>query len=112
MVGEVSVRVARETKGRPWRWVALGVIVAVAALGVWAARARTGSGSDPDRVWTRAETDFKAGRYDRTEAALARLAQLRAPTPLDWILKAQMAMLRGRDDEAITDLEHVPDGHP
>jgi len=93
----------------PWRWAAAAL--AIVALCVWVVRAKTGAGADPERVWVEAETDFKAGRYERAEAGLARLARLRAPTPLDWLLRAQIAMLRGRDREAIDDLAKVPDGH-
>lgn len=103
------MKVMREPTGLRWPWIAAALVAAAAAA--WAVRARTVAGVDPDRLWNEAETDFQAGRYDRTEASLARLARLREPTGLDWILRAQVAMVRRRDDEAIADLARVPEGH-
>ena len=104
------MKVPRESERSPWRWVF--AVVILAAFGVWAVRARSGAGLDPDRLWNEAKDEFQAGRLDRVEAALSRLAVLRRPTPLDWILKAQVTMARGRDREAIDDLSKVPDSHP
>ena len=57
-----------------------------------------------DAIWQRAEQDLLAGRFDRVDAALKRLARLREPSPLDFLLKAKYAMARHRPDQAITDL--------
>ena len=102
------MKVSRESESSPRRWVL--AIVLLSAVGVWAVWARTGGEGDPDRVWESAEADLKAGRFARVEAALSRLAVLRRPTPLDRVLKAQVAIALGRDDEAVDDLSKVPDG--
>jgi tetratricopeptide (TPR) repeat protein len=66
----------------------------------------------PDAVWGAGEAALKAGRIDEAEAAASRLARLREPTPLDWLLRAQVDMARGRTDEALAKLARVPDEHP
>jgi tetratricopeptide (TPR) repeat protein len=65
-----------------------------------------------DAIWERAEYDLLAGRYDRVDAALKRLARLREPSPLDFLLMAKYAMARHRPDQALTNLIRVPDDHP
>jgi tetratricopeptide (TPR) repeat protein len=65
-----------------------------------------------DAIWERAEHDLLAGRYDRVDAALKRLARLREPSPLDFLLMAKYAMARHRPDQALMDLIRVPDDHP
>jgi predicted Zn-dependent protease len=52
-----------------------------------------------------------AGRYDRAEAALARLSRARELTPLERFLRARLAMVRNRPDLALADLALVPDDH-
>ncbi|GAC1465706.1 MAG: hypothetical protein NVSMB9_05580 [Isosphaeraceae bacterium] len=94
---------------RPWLWAVASLLAL--AVGAWGILRKPVAIVDPDRLWQQAEADFNARAYDRAEAALARLARLRSPTPHDWILRAQMAMLHDRDDEAIADLNHVPDQH-
>jgi tetratricopeptide (TPR) repeat protein len=42
---------------------------------------------------------------------LARLGRLRELTPLDHMLRAQLAMVHERTDEALAELAQVPDGH-
>lgn len=106
------MKVPKESDRPPRRWAVAAVLAAIAALGVWGVRAWSGAGADPDRVWAQAQADFRAGLYDRAEASLARLAKLRAPTPLDRVLKAQLAMVGDRDDEALADLDLVPDADP
>jgi tetratricopeptide (TPR) repeat protein len=72
---------------------------------------RPDASSNADAIWERAEKDFKAGRYDRVDVALDRLARLRQPTPLDWFLRGQLALARGKTDSALDDLARVPDQH-
>jgi len=65
-----------------------------------------------DAIWDQAERDFHAGRYDLVDSALKRLARLRKPSPLDYLLRAQYAIARNRQDQALADLAQVPDDHP
>jgi hypothetical protein len=96
--------------------ILLALATAVAALGAggywvlryWVLRPQA---PNPDAVWVKAEEDFLAGRYEPVVKALALLGRLREPTPLDWFLRAQMAMLRELPDEAIADLTHVPEDY-
>jgi tetratricopeptide (TPR) repeat protein len=75
---------------------------------MWMAQNKGDSG-DPDLIWREAQADFRAQRYDRAAAALGRLRRLRAPTALDWMLKAQLAMVGNRNDEALDYLARVAD---
>lgn len=103
--------IPKESVGRSKVWIGLGVAAVVVLLGFWGLRGRL-SGVDPNLVWREAEANFSRGRYERVEAGLSELARLRAPDPLDWMLKAQMALVRKKDDLALADLEHIPDLHP
>lgn len=87
-------------------WLA-PLILLGSAVATWAFVIR--KPADPDQVWRKAEEDFHAGAYDRAEQAVATLARLREPTSLDWMLRSQIAMKRGRTDEAIDDLAKIPD---
>lgn len=92
--------------GRWAGWVAVSALAMALLHRVW-----NTSGASPDAVWAAAEEDLRAGRIERAEAGIARLGRLREPVALDWFLRARVALARGRNDEAIADLEHVPDGH-
>ena len=93
------------------RRLAAAIALAVAALAgllfLWRGRAF----SDPDRVWTDAEAAVQAGRFDLAEAGLKKLEGLRPPTPLDWLLRAQVASASGRDDDALRSLRQVDERH-
>jgi tetratricopeptide (TPR) repeat protein len=104
--GSVLIRRAR----RNWIWLA-GSTAITLILGFWAYRGMRQRVSDADLIWKQAEQDFQAGQYATGEKGLDRLKALRAPTPLDWMLRAQLAMVRNRSDEALADLLHVPDEH-
>ena len=106
------MKVPHDTPPGARRWLTLGlaVVAGVVALSVW--RLRSAPVANPNLVWQQAESDFRAERYGQAEAGLKRLAGLRAPTPLDLMLKAQVAMLRNRPAEVLADLDAVPDGHP
>jgi tetratricopeptide (TPR) repeat protein len=65
-----------------------------------------------DQIWRNAEVDLQNEHIDKAEAAVAKLAHLRSPTPNDWMLRAQVAMARSRTDEALADLAKVPDDDP
>ena len=93
---------------RKWTWLA-GSAAMILALGFSFYRATRSTGSDADRIWERAERAFKAGDYARAEEDLGRLQRLRGPTPLDWMLRAQLAIRQGQPDEALADLLRVPD---
>jgi len=88
-----------------------GLAAAALALGFWVYRGVQPKEPDADLSWEQAEQDFKAGDYARAQKALDRLKGLREPTPLDWMLRAQLAMVGNRPDEAIADLRLVPDNH-
>jgi tetratricopeptide (TPR) repeat protein len=92
--------------------VSLAVLTAVAlAVGFWLYRVSRPGESRTDLIWDQAERDLKAANYTRAEEGLARLEKLREATPLDWMLRAQLAMVRGRTDEALAALHRVPDEH-
>ena len=67
---------------------------------------------DPERIWREAEASIQAGRVAEAEAGLRRLGSVRAATPEDWLLHAQVASALGRDVEALDALGHVADQHP
>jgi tetratricopeptide (TPR) repeat protein len=106
------LRVAKDVERSGSRWIVpvAAAVLGVAALGFWLVRARPAA--DADQVWQDAESDFRAGRHEVAEASIARLETLRPPTTLDWFLKAQVAMVHQREDEAIADLAKVPDHDP
>jgi tetratricopeptide (TPR) repeat protein len=88
---------------------------ALALFGVagvaWACHFLDRSAPDIDAVWAQAEADFMAGRLEHVETALTRLSRLRSPSPLDHMLRAQYAAARNKPDQALADLELVPDDH-
>ena len=92
------------------RWLLFLALVAV-IVGYAGFRFLQEKRVDPDVVWAEAERDLLAGRYDRVEAAVARLRRLRERTPLDWFLLAQLEMARNNNDQALEDLKRVPDDH-
>ncbi len=88
-------------------WVSGTVVVLSLALVVLA------SGKpDPDRLWLSIQEDWKAGRFDRAQAAMNRLLRLRPATDEHWMVLGQLAMARGRDAEALEALARVGDGFP
>src|SRR3954467_12250627 len=89
-------------------WILITVLLA-GAMAAWAVASR--SGGDPDEIWREAEAALRADQLDRAEAAGSRLSRLREPTPLDWMLRAQVATGRGRHDEAVAALARVPDDY-
>ncbi len=80
-------------------------------IGYYGVRSMRPEPSNPDALWAQAEQEFMAGRYERVDLAMDQLRRLREPTPLDWFLRAQLAMARKNDDQALNDLARVPDGH-
>ena len=89
--------------------VVSGALAAALALAAWSG---CGPAEGPEDVYDRALAAVESGRFDAAEAALARLARLRSPTPLDWGLRARVAIARGQVDEALGALVHMPEDHP
>ncbi len=69
------------------------------------------SSPDAEELSRRAGGAFMERRFDDAEADLAKLKKLRTPTPLDLMLEAQLAIVRGRVDEALEALAKVPDDY-
>lgn len=68
---------------------------------------------DADATWERAKGAFEARDFAAADRWMARLARLRPePTALDHMLRAQVAIGLNREEQALADLELVPDGHP
>src|SRR3954453_14119245 len=67
---------------------------------------------DAEGLSKQARQEFMDRQFDLAEADLDRVFRLRSPTPIDWMLRAQLLMARGRFDESLRALAKVPDGHP
>ncbi len=104
------MKVPKASEQAAWLGPAAITLAVIAAFGVWFARAKTGAGLDPEVLWRKGEAAFSAGRYDEAEQAILILAKIRTPTPLDRLLRAQLAMYRKQDDAAVAELSKVPDG--
>jgi tetratricopeptide (TPR) repeat protein len=104
---------ASEPRPNARRWflvrgaLAIGVLAALAATVPW----RASAPADPERIWREAEANLQAGRWNETQAGIARLEALRPPTTNDWLLRAQLASALDRDLEALEALRHVPEDH-
>jgi tetratricopeptide (TPR) repeat protein len=83
----------------------------MALLGGLSFLARRHSSAEPDRIWAHAEGALRAGRIELARAGLKQLEGLRAATPLDWLLRAQVASALGHDDEALESLGRVDADH-
>jgi tetratricopeptide (TPR) repeat protein len=96
------------------RWRRFGVGLLLVALGVVAASvaALWRPKADPDQLWNQARVAFEQRRFDQTESLLRQVGRLRDPTPLDWMLRGEVALARNRPKEASADLDGVPDTHP
>ncbi|HZW33147.1 MAG TPA: hypothetical protein VFF52_20695 [Isosphaeraceae bacterium] len=85
--------------------------MAGSALLGWGYSAWSRRSPGADDLWAQAEADLRGGRFERVEEAVARLADLREPTPLDRVLRAQLAVALERPDEALGELAQVPESH-
>src|SRR5690348_7799288 len=97
---------AKGARRRHLGWVGvllagLGLTVLVAVL----ARPKV----DPDKLWNEALRDFETRQFEQAEIKLEQLADLRQPSGLDWMLRGEVAIAKNRIDEALADLERVPD---
>jgi tetratricopeptide (TPR) repeat protein len=102
----------RAARGRAVRRIAsAAAVLALVSLTLWWVLVDRGP-SDPNVLWRQADADADAGRYDRVATALARLGRLRSPAPEDWYLRAKLAMAQERTDDALADLDHIPDASP
>jgi tetratricopeptide (TPR) repeat protein len=94
---------------RRWLWwVALVLTVGLAA----ALFVRGWSRPGRDALRAELEAGLKSGQFDRAAAALGQLERLGSPTIDDVMLRARVAMARGRTEEALAALAQVPDDHP
>jgi tetratricopeptide (TPR) repeat protein len=92
-----------------WLWLCcLAGSFALCFAAVWAYRPFE---AEPEAIWKLAQVEIRAGRFDRAGSAVDRLSRLREPTPMDWMLRAQLAMARGHNDEALAALARVADDH-
>jgi tetratricopeptide (TPR) repeat protein len=90
-------------------WACLAFTVAV-VVAVAAGRARLRP--DAAALLAEARSEYGAGRYDAAAEVLASLARLHGPNPADRVLRGQVALARGRDEEALDELATVPEGGP
>jgi tetratricopeptide (TPR) repeat protein len=99
----------RPERGRR-AWIATIIMILAISPGLWYFGFRRAE--DPNAVWQTGEAYLNANRIDLAEAAANRLSQLRKPTPLDCMLRAQLDIAHGRAEEAVAGLMRVPDEHP
>ncbi len=97
--------------GRRRLGLAMSGLAVAAALGLGGYLAIRREAPNADAVWAQAQSDLQADHFDRVARAVARLERLREPTPLDRLLRGQLAMAIGRKDEALAELARVPDDH-
>ena len=104
-MSEVAERPARSRKLRTLIVGGLSVL----ALGGLVAFAW--SFPSPEKVWDRASRRSKPATSRGPRPRWPGSERLREPTALDRMLRAQLSMARGQTDEAIADLDRVPDDH-
>lgn len=109
MQGQRSVeRIEASGRGRSSRLRKLGLGAGVVVtLGI--ALAMLWPKPSPDQVWNQAKGAFEARDFPEADRLVKQLARLREPTPLDRMLRAQVAMGMNRDGEAFEDLKQIPD---
>jgi len=96
---------------RQW-WTALLLLLLLAVVVAAALLVRAWRRPGRDALRAEVEAGLNAGQFERAAAALAKLERLGAPTIDDVILRAWVAMARGRTEEALAALARVPDDHP
>lgn len=104
-----DVRVVR-LGSRRRAWGILGLVFAVAtAAGLWRL---WWPAPDPTALLQQALAESAAGRHASAEAILGRVNRLRAPTPADRMVRAEVASELGRVRDALGELAQVPAGDP
>lgn len=98
---------ANQSPSNPWFALVIVTAIGLAAAYYFVSRPKR----DPEKLWAEAQAELKAGREAKASALVAEIGGLRQPTPLDEMLKGQIAIAGGRVDEAIAHLEKVPDSH-
>ena len=105
---------SRSGSGRPSRLKrllsALALTVAAVLVALYALHFR--GSPEPDHLWQSGQAALRAGRIDEAEAAALSLSRLRDPAPWDRMLRAQIDVARKRPDEALSELDRIPDNHP
>ena len=86
------------------RPIALAIVVGACSLGCL--------GDSPESLWQDARQAFEVRDFGRAEAAMKRLGELRAAKPEDSLMRGQIAIAKGRVDEALGELARVPNDHP
>jgi len=89
----------------------VGWILAGSTLVGWGYSAMRRKSPGADDLWAQAQADLQGGRFERVEAAVTRLTRLREPTPLDRMLRAQLAVALECPDEALVELAQVSESH-
>jgi tetratricopeptide (TPR) repeat protein len=92
-------------------WIGWIGVLFLLGLGLWWTVWRIRE-SDPNLVFLRADAAYKAGRHAEAEATLRRLERLRAPTPVDRYLRAEIDVVFDRPIESLAELAAIPDDHP
>jgi tetratricopeptide (TPR) repeat protein len=101
------------TNDKLLKWAAGVVLAGVVATtgGGWLSSARGRRERDPVRLRERAEREVRAGQWAEAEGTLDQLWEVDRPTTADWMLRAELAMGRGRTAAALEALGRVGDDH-
>jgi len=89
----------------------IGLVLLVVAAGVWAIRQYRKPTISAKDIWEQAQRDLAEGHFSQVERALDQIGGARPLTPIDRFLRALVAERRGRLQESLGDLAHVPDDH-
>jgi predicted Zn-dependent protease len=106
----VSVMAGRGDRQAGMRRAAALVLAGLVLVMTLAVRWRLNA--DPNRAFLTADAAFKAGRLAEADAVLRRLERLRTPTPVDRLLRGEVAQALNDTDRSLSELAAVPDDHP
>jgi tetratricopeptide (TPR) repeat protein len=93
---------------RPWRPLAGVTVISLALAIVLVAVVWPRTRVNPQRLWDEAQNALKSGELATAEAKLVSIGRLRTPTVFDWSLRAQIAVAKGRLEDALSALGHIP----